>query len=128
VAPSSSLRASIAIPLENNQLAGGWKEILSTAPSHSKYFPEFCHERTREIGVEKALGARHHDIVFQFLAEAMVITAVGGLLGVLLSYSVSVSVGRLTLYSGLAQTLPRRMSDDASAHDLLMLSSFASLP
>ena len=60
-------------------------------------------QRTREIGVEKALGARRHDILFQFLTEAMVITAVGGLLGIILSYIVSLSVGRLTLYSALAK-------------------------
>ena len=60
-------------------------------------------QRTREIGVEKALGARKKDIMFQFLAEAMVITAVGGVLGILLSYLVSFSVGSLTLYSAMAQ-------------------------
>jgi putative ABC transport system permease protein len=60
-------------------------------------------QRTREIGVEKALGARRRDILFQFLAEAMVITAVGGLFGIVLSYIVSLSVGRLTLYSALAK-------------------------
>jgi putative ABC transport system permease protein len=60
-------------------------------------------QRTREIGVEKALGARKQDIMFQFLAEAMVITAVGGVLGILLSYLVSFSVGSLTLYSAMAQ-------------------------
>ena len=60
-------------------------------------------QRTREIGVEKALGARRKDILFQFLAEAMVITAVGGVCGILLSYIVSLSVGRLTLYSALAK-------------------------
>ncbi len=60
-------------------------------------------QRTREIGVEKALGASKKDILFQFLAEAMVITAVGGICGILLSYIVSVSVGKLTLYSALAK-------------------------
>jgi putative ABC transport system permease protein len=60
-------------------------------------------QRTREIGVEKALGARRRDILFQFLAEAMLVTAIGGLLGVVLSYIVSLSVGRLTLYSAMAK-------------------------
>jgi len=60
-------------------------------------------QRTREIGVEKALGARRKDILFQFLAEALVITAVGGVIGILLSYAVSYSVGSLTLYSAMAK-------------------------
>ncbi|HUN88394.1 MAG TPA: ABC transporter permease, partial [Terriglobales bacterium] len=59
-------------------------------------------QRTREIGVEKALGARKRDILFQFLAEALVITAVGGLIGIAMSYVISLSVGKLTLYSALA--------------------------
>ncbi|MFZ0802769.1 MAG: ABC transporter permease [Terriglobales bacterium] len=60
-------------------------------------------QRTREIGMEKSLGARSRDIFLQFLAEALTISFAGGLLGILLAYVVSLSVGRLTLYSAMAQ-------------------------
>jgi putative ABC transport system permease protein len=46
-------------------------------------------ERTREIGIRKALGARHGDILLQFLIEAGVMAAVGGLIGVIVAYSVA---------------------------------------
>ena len=60
-------------------------------------------QRTREIGMEKSLGARSRDIFLQFLAEALTISFAGGLLGIVLAYIVSLSVGRLTLYSAMAQ-------------------------
>ena len=60
-------------------------------------------QRTREIGVEKALGARRWHILFQFLAEAMVITFIGGLAGVALAYLISWSVGSLTLWSAFVE-------------------------
>jgi len=60
-------------------------------------------QRTREIGVEKALGARRRHIFLQFLAEALAITMAGGVFGIILAYGVAFSVGRLTLYSAMAK-------------------------
>jgi putative ABC transport system permease protein len=59
-------------------------------------------QRTREIGVEKALGARKRHILLQFLAEAFVITSVGGMSGIALAYLISMMVGRIPFYSNLA--------------------------
>jgi putative ABC transport system permease protein len=76
-------------------------------------------QRTREIGVEKALGAHRWHILFQFLAEALVITALGGLLGVVLAYLVSWSVGSLTLWSAFIE--------DASEGDIHLYIDTATL-
>ncbi len=60
-------------------------------------------QRTREIGIEKALGARKRQILVQFLAEALAITGVGGAGGIGLAYLISVMVGRITFYSAIAK-------------------------
>jgi putative ABC transport system permease protein len=59
-------------------------------------------QRTREIGIEKALGAQRRHILVQFMSEAMVITTVGGIGGIALAYVVSLLVGRIPFYSELA--------------------------
>jgi putative ABC transport system permease protein len=76
-------------------------------------------QRTREIGVEKALGARRRHILLQFMAEAMAITSVGGTLGIALAFLVSALVGRITFYSALAK--------NAEAADIRLLISPASV-
>jgi putative ABC transport system permease protein len=76
-------------------------------------------QRTREIGVEKALGAHRWHILLQFLAEALVITAIGGLLGVALAYIVSWSVGSMPLWS--------MFIDDAGEGDIHLYINTATL-
>ena len=76
-------------------------------------------QRTREIGVEKALGALKWHILCQFLAEALAITFLGGLLGVALAYAVSWSVGSMTLWSAF--------ETDASEGDIHLVINMATL-
>lgn len=59
-------------------------------------------ERTREIGLRKAIGARKKDISIQFLAEAVMLTFIGGVVGVILGWIISVAVSS---FAGIATSV-----------------------
>jgi putative ABC transport system permease protein len=61
-------------------------------------------ERTKEIGVRKAIGAKSTDITFQFLMEAVTLTGLGGLLGVIISVLITLIIGKLV--PALPSTVP----------------------
>ena len=73
-------------------------------------------ERTREIGLRKALGARRRHILIQFLMESMAITFIGGILGVVLSYTL---VSMIEPRPFLAQM----MDDPSRASDITLILS-----
>jgi putative ABC transport system permease protein len=57
-------------------------------------------ERTREIGLRKALGARKRDILIQFLAESSMLSLIGGMIGILFGWFIAFIVGRVAAASG----------------------------
>jgi putative ABC transport system permease protein len=57
-------------------------------------------ERTREIGLRKALGGRKRDIVIQFLTESSLLSLFGGLIGIFLGWLISLIVGKIAVASG----------------------------
>jgi putative ABC transport system permease protein len=77
-------------------------------------------ERIREIGLRRALGARKRHIRAQFLVEALVLTLVGGAVGIVLAYGLTAAVGRLPMLGAL-------FKDDSGKGDLTLAISPATV-
>jgi putative ABC transport system permease protein len=61
-------------------------------------------ERTREIGIRMAIGARRNDILLQFLIEAVLLTMIGGIIGIILGAGGAMAVSRLLDWPTLIST------------------------
>ena len=80
-------------------------------------------ERTREIGIRKAVGARRRDILTQFLVEAIVVSVLGGAIGIIIGTGISALIGTVQMpgNGGASQSLPTQVGLDS-----VMLAFFVS--
>lgn len=60
-------------------------------------------ERTREIGVRKAVGARNQHILLQFLLESIIISGLGGLCGIAAGYGIAYGIGNMTAFTPVVE-------------------------
>ena len=84
-------------------------------------------ERTREVGLRKALGARKRDIAWQFLVEALVLTFAAGAVGMLVSVVLAHSIPPMPLYSAMYKTANHEGDIFLKTSGSVMLTAFVIL-
>jgi putative ABC transport system permease protein len=84
-------------------------------------------ERTKEVGLRKALGARNRDIALQFLVEALVLTFAAGLVGMLVSVLLAHAIPPMPLYSELYKTANHEGDIVLKTSSSVMLTAFVIL-
>ena len=84
-------------------------------------------ERTKEIGLRKALGARNRDIAWQFLVEALVLTFAAGAAGMLVSVVLSHAIPPMPLYSAMYKTANHEGDIFLRTSGTVMLTAFGIL-
>jgi len=84
-------------------------------------------ERTREVGLRKALGARKRDIAWQFLVEALVLTFAAGAVGMLVSVALAHSIPPMPLYSAMYKTANHEGDIFLKTSGSVMLTAFVIL-
>jgi putative ABC transport system permease protein len=84
-------------------------------------------ERTREIGIRRALGAKRRDIVFQFLIEAVVQTSVGGLLGILGGITIVYVVPILARWYDSSTSIPAVLQVEPMVYSFLVAAAIGVL-
>jgi len=84
-------------------------------------------ERTKEVGLRKALGARNRDIALQFLVEALVLTFAAGLVGMLVSVLLAHAIPPMPLYSAMYKTANHEGDIFLKTSSSVMLTAFAIL-
>jgi putative ABC transport system permease protein len=81
-------------------------------------------ERTKEVGLRKALGARNRDIALQFLVEALVLTFVAGAVGMLVSIVLAHAIPPMPLYSEMYKTVNHEGDIFLKTSGSVMLTAF----